>query len=72
MLNKTSPLRKKPHRDGEQIVCPSLKSLFPNGFFFPLIINNRCVLWKVWKIQKDKKNQIEIVNDSTERSTYKT
>lgn len=61
---------KKPPRDGEQIVCPSLKGVPQRDFFF-LIINNRCVLWKVWKIQKDKKNHIEIVHDSTERSTFK-
>ena len=63
---------KKPHWDGEQIVCPSLKSLFPNGFLSPpLIINNRCVLLKIWKIRKDKKNQIEIIHDSTGRPTFK-
>lgn len=41
------------------------------GFFPPpLIRNNRCVLLKIWKTHKDKKNQIEIIHDSTGRPTF--
>lgn len=35
---------KKPHWDGEQIVCPSLTSLFPNGFFFPDYKLQMCIV----------------------------
>lgn len=37
-------------------------------FFFFLIISNRCVLLKVWNLQKDKTNKIEVHNP-TKRAT---
>lgn len=47
-------LEKKPRQDGEQIVCPSLKSLFLNRFF-PLIVKGRCVvLQKCRKMKRTK------------------
>lgn len=49
-------LEKKPHQDGEQVVCPSLKSLFLNRFFPPDCKGQMC---SVTKMQKDE-NEIEI------------
>lgn len=49
-------LEKKPHQDGEQVVCPSLNSLFLNRFFSPDCKGQMC---SVTTMQKDE-NEIEI------------